>query len=282
MFIIKLIYFRRVAIKKKIILNKQIKDTYENLVNNNINTICIEGNCPNIGECFSKGKVTFLILGNVCTRNCLYCNVNKNKNGVKLDYYEIENIKKVVTLNNLSHIIITSVTRDDLKDGGSLYYNKLCDELKCYNENLIVEILTPDFSYKESSIENILDSKADILSHNIELTESVYKKFRKDGSYNDSLKLLNDYANSNKESKSAFILGFGENKDDIKKTIEDIAYQGVDYLSIGQYLAPSSKHMKPLKYYTHKEFEDLSNWTLKNFEFKKIDISFYSRSSYLD
>jgi lipoic acid synthetase len=268
--------------KKNIIINQSIKQTYNNLAVRKVNTICVEGNCPNIGECFSKGKVTFLILGDKCTRNCLYCNVKKEEIGELLNYQEIENIKKVVSLNNLNHVVITSVTRDDLEDGGSLYYKQLCNELKSYSNDLTIEILTPDFGYKKSSIENIINSKADILSHNIELPESVYSKFRKDGSYENSLKLLYDYSNSGKESKSAFILGFGETYDDIKKTINDIAQQGVDYLSIGQYLAPSKKHMKPLKYYTHEEFETLSNWTKENFNFKKIDISFYSRSSYLD
>jgi len=247
-----------------------------------LNTICIEGNCPNIGECFSKGKVTFLILGNKCTRNCLYCNVIKNIKGDDLNYDEIENIKAVIQLNNLSHVVITSVTRDDLDDGGSIYYKLLCDELRKFKTDLTIEILTPDFGYQASSIVNILDSKANILSHNIELTQSVYTKFRGDGSYKNSLKLLKDYSSSAKESKSAFILGFGETELDVKKTIEDIALQGVDYLSVGQYLAPSKNHMKPIKYYSHDEFEILSNWTKDNFDFKKIDISFYSRSSYLD
>jgi lipoic acid synthetase len=268
--------------KKKILVNQNIKDTYNSLKELQLNTICVEGNCPNIGECFSKGKMTFLILGDICTRHCLYCSVNKNKIGRELNYKEIDNIKQIVTKNKLSHIVVTSVTRDDLEDGGSGYYSFLCKELKQFKKDLTVEILVPDFGYKQSSINKAIDSKADILSHNIELTESVYKRYRPTGEYIKSLEILKEFAKSTKKSKSAFILGFGETIDDIKKTIKDIANSGVDYLSVGQYLAPSKTHMQPIKYYTNEEFNDISNWTKENFNFEKIDISFYSRSSYLD
>jgi len=267
--------------KKKIILNQNIKNTYNSLKELKLSTICVEGNCPNIGECFSKGKMTFLILGDICTRNCLYCSVDKAKIGRDLNYQEIEHIKHIIKQNNLETIVVTSVTRDDLEDGGSGYYAFLCKELKQFKKNLTVEILTPDFGYKQSSINTVINSEADILSHNIELTSSVYKKYRP-GNYNKSLNILANYAKSNKKSKTAFILGFGETMDDIKETISDIANTGVDYLSIGQYLAPSKTHMKPIKYYAHKEFEVITNWTNENFNFEKIDISFYSRSSYLD
>lgn len=268
--------------KKKILLNQNIKDTYNSLKKLNLNTICIEGNCPNIGECFSKGKMTFLILGDICTRNCLYCSVDKNQQGRELNYQEIENIKQIIIQNNLKTVVITSVTRDDLDDGGSEYYAFLCRELKQLKNDLIVEILTPDFGYKRRSIDTIINAEADILSHNIELTNSVYQKYRPAGDYNKSLKLLEDYAKSDKKSKSSFILGFGETMKDIQKTIQDVANTGVDYLSVGQYLAPSKTHIKPIKYYTHKEFQEITNWTNKNFNFEKIEISFYSRSSYLD
>jgi len=268
--------------KKRLTLNENIISTYNLLLNLNLKTICVEGNCPNIGECFSKGKMTFLILGNICTRNCLYCSVDKAKIGQMVDDKEIESIKEVVNRYNLEHIIVTSVTRDDLVDGGSSYYTKLAKELREFKKELIIEVLTPDFDYKKNSIKDIVNSDADILSHNIELAKSVYKKFRPTGSYKKSLKLLKSYANSQKESKSAFILGFGESLDDIKNTIKDIADCGVDYLSIGQYLAPTKKHKEPIKYYTHTEFNYIREWTIKNFNFKKVDIGFYSRSSYMD
>lgn len=226
--------------------------------------------------------MTFLILGDICTRHCLYCSVDKNQIGKDLNYKEIDNIKQLVKEKNLQTVVITSVTRDDLDDGGSGYYTLLCKELKKFKKDLIVEILTPDFGYKQSSIDLVINSHADILSHNIELTNSVYKKYRPTGDYYKSLELLSSYARSDKKSKSAFILGFGETTNDIKMTIEDIANTGVDYLSIGQYLAPSKTHIKPIKYYTSDEFSELTNWTNDNFNFEKIDISFYSRSSYLD
>jgi len=268
--------------KKRIILNPQITHTSNTLKQLQLNTICVEGNCPNIGECFSKGKMTFLILGDICTRHCLYCSVNKNKIGRELNYVEIENIKKIIRQNNLQTAVITSVTRDDLDDGGSEYYALLCQELRSFKNDLIIEILTPDFGYKQGAIDRVVNSQADILSHNIELTNSVYKKYRPTGDYYKSLELLSQYAKSDKKSKSAFILGFGEKLDEIKETIEDIARSGVDYLSVGQYLAPSKTHMKPVKYYTHNEFTELTQWTEQNFDFEKIDISFYSRSSFLD
>jgi len=268
--------------KKKIVLNKNIITTYKKLNYLNLNTICVEGNCPNIGECFSKGKMTFLILGDICTRNCLYCSVQKHKSGKELDLMMIDNIIKIIELNNLKNIVVTSVTRDDLDDGGSSYYVKLCDKVKSFKKDIMIEILTPDFGYKNSSIEMIMLSKADILSHNIELAKSIYRKYRSNGNYNRSLDILKTYSKSNKKSKSAFMIGLGESEYDIKQTIEDIANTGVDYLSIGQYLSPSKKHLKPVKYYSHYEFKILKNWVIENFDFKKADISFYSRSSYMD
>ncbi|MFZ2889364.1 lipoyl synthase [Sulfuricurvum sp.] len=268
--------------KKNIIFNQQIKETYTHLKELELNTICVEGNCPNIGECFSKGKMTFLILGDTCTRNCLYCNVNKSKRGKELNFGEIENIKKIISLHRLNSVVITSVTRDDLIDGGSHYYALLCKELKEFNNKVSIEILTPDFGYDEKSINTIITSHADILSHNIELTQSLYKKYRPVGNYTKSLDILKQYAQSGKKSKSAFIIGFGETDDDIKQTIYDIASTNIHYLSIGQYLAPSKNHLKPLKYYSHEYFQTLSEWVKENFNFEKIDVSFYSRSSYLD
>jgi len=268
--------------KKKITLNKNIITTYKKLNDLNLNTICVEGNCPNIGECFSKGKMTFLILGDICTRNCLYCSVKKHRSGRELDFTTIDNIIKIIALNNLKSIVVTSVTRDDLDDGGSSYYVKLCEEVKSLKKDLFIEILTPDFGYKNCSIEMIVSSKADILSHNVELAKSIYRKYRPNGDYNKSLDILKIYSKSNKKSKSAFMIGLGESDYDIKQTIEDIANTGVDYLSIGQYIAPSKKHLKPVKYYSHYEFKILENWVIENFDFKKVDISFYSRSSYMD
>jgi len=268
--------------KKKIVLNKNLIQTYNKLQNLNLNTICVEGNCPNIGECFSKGKMTFLILGDICTRNCLYCSVKKQKNGKELDFTEIDNIIKIIKSNRLKSIVVTSVTRDDLEDGGSSYYIRLCNDIKNFKNDINIEILTPDFGYKKSSIDKIIASKADILSHNIELSKSIYKRFRPNGDYNKSLEILKNYSQSNKKSKSAFMIGLGENEYEIKQTIEDIAKTGVNYLSIGQYLAPSKNHLNPIKYYSHNEFEVLKKWVIKNFDFKKVDISFYSRSSYMD
>jgi len=175
------------SIKKTIVLNQKIKDTYSSLSKLNLNTICVEGNCPNIGECFSKGKMTFLILGDICTRNCLYCSVDKNKIGRDLNYREIENIKQIIKQNSLETVVVTCPARDDLEDGGSLHYSFLCKELKQFKKDLTVEILIPDFGYKQSSIDTIINSEADILSHNIELTNSVYKKYRPTGDYTKSL-----------------------------------------------------------------------------------------------
>lgn len=270
------------TMKKNIQYTPDFLKTYNAIKNLGLNTICIDANCPNISECFSKKKATFLILGTVCTRICSYCSVKKGEKGEIPDIEEINKILGYILDNSLNYVVITSVTRDDLSDGGSMFYKYLAEKIKTRNNNLILEFLTPDFGYKTESINNIISSKADIISHNIELTKTVYNKYRPSSSYESSIKLLSEYVKSGKKTKTALILGFGESWVDIIETIDDIYKIGINYLCIGQYLAPTRKHLQPIKLYSNEEFQSLNDYVSKNYDFEKLDISFFSRSSYMD
>lgn len=267
--------------KKTLRITDDFLNTYRYLRSNNISTICVEGNCPNSVECFSKKRATFLIMGDLCTRGCYYCSVKNAKRGRELDFSEIKSIIECIKLYGFEHIILTSVTRDDLADGGSGYFADSARMIRENIDNINIELLTPDFEYKEKSIQAIVECNADILAHNIESAKSKYKAIRKKGSYIKSLKLLEKYA-AHKIAKSGLMLGFGESIEDVQETVTDLASSGVKHLSIGQYLPPLKNYFAPVKIYSDEEFESIRQWISDNFSFEKTNIGFYSRSSYLD
>ncbi len=230
----------------------------------NLHTICEEAKCPNIAECFRSGTAVFLILGDICTRNCKYCNV-KHGEPKKINVTEARDIAESVKKLRLNYVVITSVTRDDLDDGGAFLFSKTVDEIKRINPRCKIEVLIPDFKGDIKSLKKIVDSSPNVINHNIEVVKELFPYIRPEGDYNISLKLLENIKkiDKNMKTKSGFMIGIGEKTKQIIKTIDDLRRVNVDFLTIGQYLQPSKKHVKIKKYYTPKDFV----------EFKKIALS---------
>ena len=244
-------------IRSKLSNSKEFFLTKTIVNNNNLVTVCQEANCPNLTECWSKRHATFMIMGDTCTRACAFCDV---KTGVpeKLDPLEPVKIAEAVKKLNLRHVVITSVDRDDLEDGGSNHFFEVINQIRKINIDTTVEVLTPDFLRKGDAYKKVLEAKPDVFNHNIETVPSLYLKVRPGSRYFASLELLKNAKrfDNNVFTKSGIMLGLGENRDEIFQVMDDLRAADVDFLTIGQYLQPSSKHHSLQKYYTPKEFDD--------------------------
>ena len=248
--------------------------------NNNLVTVCQEANCPNITECWSKRHATFMIMGDTCTRACAFCDVKTGLPG-KLDQLEPVKIAEAVKKLNLKHVVITSVDRDDLEDGGSEHFFEVITQTRKQNPETTIEVLTPDFLRKGDAYKRVLDANPDVFNHNIETVPSLYLKVRPGSRYFSSLELLKNAKNVNKNvfTKSGIMLGLGESRDEILQVMDDLKAAEVDFLTIGQYLQPSTKHYPLDRYYTPKEFDDL--WTIAKAKgFLLVSSSPLTRSSY--
>lgn len=214
-------------------------------------TVCEEASCPNINECWSRKHATFMILGRTCSRNCKFCNVTTGKPD-PIDPAEPEKIATAVKELGLRHVVITSVTRDDLADGGASQFAKVIHAMREIAIGTSIELLTPDFMHKNNAEDIIIEKKPEIFGHNIETVPSVYKKVRPSGSYEKSLDLLNRVKFIDKEifTKSAIMVGLGETMDEIESVMDDLRTAHVDFITIGQYLQPSNDHY-PVKRYVH-------------------------------
>ena len=256
-----------------------------------LHTICEEAKCPNLSECWSHGTATFLILGDTCTRWCGYCNVRTGKPG-KVDFEEPKKVADAVKKLNLKYVVITSVTRDDLEDGGASIYAETMKEIKKSNPNCSVELLIPDFKIRSGKIlkegylnynalKTVIDANPEVLAHNIEAVRRVFSRVRPGGNYDVSLELLRriNEINPKMPTKSSIILGFDETKEEIIETMRDLRNNKVDFLTLGQYLQPSMRHVKIERYYTPKEFEELKNIGIK-MGFKHVEAGPLVRSSY--
>jgi len=246
-----------------------------------IYTICEEANCPNISECFSQNTASFLILGNHCTRGCAFCNVAK---GIPKDIKEeeIKEIGDLVMELNLKFVVITSVTRDDLPDGGAEHFSKTVKYLKNLNKEIKIDVLTPDFKGNKESIHKVLDSKPDVFSHNIETVRRLSKNIRsRNTSYNTSLSVLKEASSSRKVNfiKSGFMVGLGEDNNEIKETIYDLKNAGCNVITIGQYLRPNKNCTPVVRYVEPEQFEKYKEWA-KEAGFEKVIAGPYIRSSY--
>ncbi len=231
------------------------------LASSRLHTICEEAKCPNIAECFSKGTATFLILGDVCTRNCTYCNVKK---GIprKIDLEEPERIARIVKKLNLNYVVITSVTRDDLSDGGAGIFAQTIQRIKELSQETKIEVLVPDFKGNLDSLKKVIDVQPYVLAHNLETVERLFSTVRPQGDYRRSLNLLKEAKEMGSRllTKSGIMVGMGETKEEIIETMKDLREVECDIFTIGQYLQPSLNHLPISKYYTPEEFK----------EFKKI------------
>ena len=267
-------------IRSKLSNSKEFFLTKTIVNKNNLVTVCQEANCPNITECWSKRHATFMIMGDTCTRACAFCDVKTGKPG-KLDELEPIKISQAVKKLNLKHVVITSVDRDDLADGGSNHFYNVINQTRKTNPNTTIEVLTPDFLRKGEAYKKVLEANPDVFNHNIETVPSLYLKVRPGSRYFASLELLKNAKKINKNvfTKSGIMVGLGENKDEILQVMDDLKSADVDFLTIGQYLQPSVKHFPLDRYYTPHEFEELGA-IAKVKGFLLVSSSPLTRSSY--
>ena len=247
---------------------------------NKIFTVCQEASCPNISECWDKKHATFMIMGDTCTRGCSFCNVKTGK-PTFLDTLEPLKIALTTKELNLKHVVITSVDRDDLEDGGANHFSKVITRVRELNKNTTIEVLTPDFLRKGESFKKVVEANPDVFNHNIETVPSLYRSVRPGSRYFASINLLKSVKEVNKTifTKSGIMLGLGETKNEILQVMDDLLSANVDFLTIGQYLQPSEKHF-PLKRYVHPdEFKKLKELALSK-GFLIVASSPLTRSSY--
>ena len=267
-------------IRSKLTNSKEFFLTNTIVNKNNLVTVCQEANCPNITECWSKRHATFMIMGDTCTRACAFCDVKTGKPS-KLDEFEPIKISQAVKKLNLKHVVITSVDRDDLEDGGSKHFFDVINQTRKINPNTTIEVLTPDFLRKGEAYKKVLEANPDVFNHNIETVPSLYLKVRPGSRYFSSLELLKNAKKINKKvfTKSGIMVGLGEQKDEILQVMDDLKAADVDFLTIGQYLQPSVKHFPLDRYYTPQEFEELGS-IAKSKGFLLVSSSPLTRSSY--
>ena len=249
------------------------------LKENCLNTVCEAARCPNKGECYSKNTATFLIMGNICTRNCRFCNIECNKPEA-LNPDEPQQIANAVKKLGLKYVVITSVTRDDLPDGGAGHFCKVIEEIRKLDSKILIEVLTPDFKENTDSIEAVIKARPDVFNHNIETVPSLYKKARPQADYKRSLDFLKYIKlNSDILTKTGLMVGLGETKEELLQVFKDLSAIKCDIVTIGQYIAPTKNHLPVIRYYEPEEYKELSA------EAKKLGIkhTFFSpltRSSY--
>jgi lipoic acid synthetase len=245
-----------------------------------INTICENAKCPNKSECFSHGSASFLALGEICTRECKFCAVKKGVSPLPLDENEPRRFSDAVKKLNLTSVVITSVTRDDLSDGGAKHLAKCVFEIKKNCPNCKVELLIPDFNGDEKSLKIVLNSPLDCISHNIETTKNIYPKIRNSANFERSIGVLK-YLKKNSEIavKSGFMLGLGEEENDIFELIKTLAEIPVDILCIGQYFKPTKTAFCVQKYYEESDFEKFAFFA-RNLGVKKVNSGVFVRTSY--
>jgi len=249
-------------IRTKILDTQNYFKTKEIINKKKLHTVCQEANCPNISECWGKKHATFLIMGDTCTRACAFCDVKTGK-PTFLDPLEPFKISKATKDLNLKHVVITSVDRDDLDDGGANHFSKVIKETRKINPNTTIEVLTPDFLRKGDAYKKVVEAKPDVFNHNIETVPSLYRSVRPGSRYFASVNLLKSAKEIDKTlfTKSGIMLGLGETKEEVLQVMDDLLIAKVDFLTIGQYLQPSTKHY-PLNRYLHpdefKEFKELA------------------------
>ncbi|MDD3840785.1 MAG: lipoyl synthase [Clostridia bacterium] len=232
-------------------------DTVRGLLNRlSLHTVCQEANCPNLMECFSKKTATFMILGSKCTRNCRFCNITKGKPEI-VDEEEPINVANAVKELGLKYVVITSVTRDDLDDGGAGHFVQVIKSIKEMNKDTIVEVLIPDFKGDESALKKVVDAKPEVINHNVETIPRLYSTVRPMAIYKRSLKLIENVKIMDKNilTKSGIMLGLGEREDEVVELMNDLLEVDCDMLTIGQYLAPSKKHHPVIEYIHPDQFE---------------------------
>ena len=267
-------------IRTKITNTQNYFKTKEIINKKKLHTVCQEASCPNISECWSKRHATFMIMGDTCTRACSFCNVKTGK-PTFLDPLEPSKIALATKELNLKHVVITSVDRDDLEDGGANHFSKVIIETRKMNKKTTIEVLTPDFLRKGESYKVVVNANPDVFNHNIETVPSLYREVRPGSRYFASVDLLKSVKKINKKifTKSGIMLGLGETKNEVLQVMDDLLSANVDFLTIGQYLQPSVKHYPLMRYVHPEEFQKLKELALSK-GFLIVASSPLTRSSY--
>ena len=261
---------------------ERIGNTANLLSDLKLNTVCQEASCPNIGECFASGTATFLIMGPGCTRACPYCDINFDRSKRDLDPTEPHRLAEAVSRMNLKHVVITSVNRDDLDDGGASQFFRCVSEVRKKSPETTIELLIPDLCGNWQALELVLDSKPNVLNHNIETVKGLYRKVRPQGNYQRTLDLLKrtrEYFPS-VYTKSGFMLGLGESDHEVLNLLSDLKNNFVDIVTIGQYLSPGPKHLPVQRFVSPLKFNFFKLFGEDNLGFMQVVSSPLTRSSY--
>jgi lipoic acid synthetase len=245
---------------------------------NKLHTICESGNCPNMGECWGEGTATFMILGNICTRSCGFCAVATGR-PLPVDWEEPEKVAESVKLMEVKHCVITSVDRDELKDGGSIIWVETVNAVRRKSPGTTMETLIPDFKGEREPIQRIIDVAPEIVSHNIETVRRLTREVRIQARYDRSLEVLRLLKEGGMRTKSGIMLGLGETEDEVIQTMDDLRSVGVDIMTIGQYLQPTPKHLPVKEFITPEQFEKFRKIGLEK-GFRFVESSPLVRSSY--
>ncbi|PRZ02014.1 lipoic acid synthetase [Marinilabilia salmonicolor] len=252
-------------------MNKTIRD-------HKLHTICTSGKCPNSAECWGNGTATFMILGDICTRSCKFCNVKTGKPDA-VDFKEPFRIARSIQIMKLKHAVITSVDRDDLEDGGAGVWAETIRKVKEMNPGITQEVLIPDFNGLKHLIQQVIDAKPEVVSHNLETVRRLTPQIRSKAKYDLSLKVLEYIASTGVVPKSGIMVGLGEKPEEVLETMDDLIAAGVKVLTIGQYLQPSPKHLEVVEYVTPEQFAIYEEEGLKR-GFKYVESGPLVRSSY--
>ncbi len=242
-------------LKKRVIVNENLKKTSAILKDLKLHTVCEEAGCPNINECFSRSTATFMILGNVCTRNCRFCGVKKGES-LSVDDSEPARVAEAAKRLNLKYVVLTSVTRDDLIDGGAEQFAETIKAIKEKTPESKVEVLIPDFKGEQKSLKTVFLARPDVFNHNVETIEEFYPKVRPQANYKRSLGVLNFAKKAGFITKSGMMLGLGEKKEGVVKVMEDLRNVKCNLLTIGQYLQPNKKCLGVERFVSPVEFAE--------------------------
>lgn len=267
-------------IKVKAPVSKEYRSTYDLIRSHKLNTVCEEAACPNIGECWSQKHATVMILGSVCTRACAFCNIATGQPD-KLDPHEPDRLAEAIGKLGLHHVVITSVDRDDLEDGGADHFVRCITRIRETSPATTIEILTPDFMRKEGAVEKVVGARPDVYNHNIETVPSLYQRIRPGARYFHSLNLLHKVKQLDPSifTKSGLMVGLGEEKSEVLQVMDDLRSAEVDFITIGQYLQPTPKHAPLERYVTPEEFEYYARMA-KAKGFLMVSATPLTRSSY--
>lgn len=265
-------------LKVKLPTGKEYTKVRQIVSEHKLHTICESGNCPNMGECWGAGTATFMILGNICTRSCGFCAV-KTGRPLPVDLQEPERVANSVKLMNVKHCVITSVDRDDLKDGGSIIWVETVKKVREYSPQTTMETLIPDFKGDWENLQRIIDVAPEIVSHNLETVRRLTREVRIQAKYDRSLEVIKRLKEGGMRTKSGVMLGLGETREEVIETMQDLVHAGCDILTLGQYLQPTPKHLPVKEFITPNQFAEYKEIGL-NLGFKYVESGPLVRSSY--